>query len=96
MSSAAPQDAVTAAQGQAAGSKKKKNKKNKPKKALDTSTANNANDGTGTAEPSPRDSNRELSADEEPDTPVVSREARPQRAQTHSRFADPSSWTHSS
>ena len=51
---------------------KKKNKKNKPKKALDTSTANSANDGTGTAEPSPRDSNRELSADEEPDTPVVS------------------------
>ncbi|KAK7740202.1 hypothetical protein SLS63_001402 [Diaporthe eres] len=71
MSSAAPQDAITAAQGQAASSKKKKNKKNKPKKTLDTSTANNANDGTGSAEPSPRDSNRDLSADEEPDTPVT-------------------------
>lgn len=96
MSSGAPQDAITAAQGQAAGSKKKNKKKTKPKKALDTRTADNANDGTGTAEPSPRDSNRDLSADEEPDTPVVSRQVRPQGAQTHSRFADPGSWTHSS
>lgn len=79
MSSAAPQDAIIAAQGQAAGSKKKKNKKNKPKKALDTSTANSANDGTGSAEPSPRDSNRELSGDEEPDTPVVSLRSTTQR-----------------
>ena len=78
MSSAAPQDALASqAQAQASGSKKKKNKKNKPKKNLDT--LSNSKDGAGTVEPepSPRDSlsnNNNLSADEEPDTSVVSTE----------------------
>lgn len=76
MSSAAPQDAIASqAQAQASGSKKKKNKKNKPKKNLDT--LDTSNDGAGTAEPepSPRDgnsNNNNLSAEDEPDTPVVS------------------------
>lgn len=78
MSSAAPQDAIASqAQAQASGSKKKKNKKNKAKKNIDT--LDTSDDGAGTAdEPqaSPREgdsnNNNDLSAEDEPDTPVVS------------------------
>lgn len=80
MSSAAPPDAISASSA-GPGNKKKNKKRNKPKKNIETGTNNGDVDGAADRQssPSPRDNKaNELSAaDDEPDSPVVSKTSKP-------------------